>query len=63
MSRSHFEPRCCTRLLQGKDAKVAYLTKAIDAVGLALGQHVPVKPLKVRARCAGWSMHGWMGAY
>lgn len=33
--------------LQDKDAKVNYLTKIIDVVGLFLGEHVPAKPLKV----------------
>lgn len=32
---------------QDKDAKVAYLSKIIDVVGIALGQHVPARPLKV----------------
>jgi hypothetical protein len=33
--------------VQDKDAKVAYLTKAIAVVSLVLGQPVPAKPLKV----------------
>lgn len=37
--------------LQDKEAKVAYLTKMIDTVGLALNEHVPARPLKVRSRC------------
>ncbi|KAJ9517341.1 hypothetical protein QJQ45_016712 [Haematococcus lacustris] len=32
-----------------KDAKVLYLTKIIDVVGLVLGEHVPAKPLKIVA--------------
>lgn len=35
---------CC---FQDKDAKVAFLTKIIDVVGIVLGEHVPAKPLKV----------------
>lgn len=34
--------------LQDKDAKVAYLTKIISCVGLALDQNVPARPHKVR---------------
>ena len=33
---------------QDKDAKVNYLQKIIDVVGLVLNEHVPAKPLKVR---------------
>lgn len=35
-------------MVQDKDAKVTYLQKIIDVVGIVLGEHVPAKPLKVR---------------
>lgn len=35
--------------VQDKAAKVSYLTKIIDVVGIASGNFVPAKPLKVRA--------------
>mmetsp|Transcript_4923 Transcript_4923/g.12064 ORF Transcript_4923/g.12064 Transcript_4923/m.12064 type:complete len:515 (-) Transcript_4923:352-1896(-) len=35
--------------IQDKDAKVTYLSKMIDVVGLVLGEHVPAKPLKIVA--------------
>lgn len=34
-------------MLQDKEGKVAYLTKIIAVVGMALDQPVPAKPLKV----------------
>eukprot|EP00878_Enallax_costatus_P030650 GHUV01033417.1.p2 GENE.GHUV01033417.1~~GHUV01033417.1.p2 ORF type:complete len:103 (-),score=18.34 GHUV01033417.1:601-909(-) len=41
-------------LLQEKEGKVAYLTKVIAVVSLALNQPVPAKPLKV-------IIHPWQG--
>lgn len=38
--------------MQDKEGKVAYLNKIIAVVGLALGQPVPAKPLKVGALAA-----------
>jgi hypothetical protein len=35
--------------LQDKEGKVAYLTKIIAVVSMALNEPVPAKPLKVRA--------------
>eukprot|EP00741_Cyanophora_paradoxa_P006117 tig00000944_g5932.t1 len=35
--------------IKDKDAKVNYLNKIIDCVGIALGQNVPAKPLKIVA--------------
>jgi len=33
--------------MQDKDAKIAYLQKIINVVGIVLGQPVPAKPSKV----------------
>lgn len=38
-----------SKLIKDKDRKVAYLTKIVDVVGLALGTPVPARPLKVVA--------------
>ncbi len=47
---AHSQHASLRALEQDKDAKVNYLQKMIDVVGLVLNQHVPAKPLKVRSR-------------